>query len=130
MLPGEASGRALVVRDGLSLAMAFDPASGAIRDVHSGAGGTSVTGTILVMHSGRGSSNASTSLAESIRLGTAPSAIILGEVDEILAVGAIVARRLYDRTCPIVVIEAAELEQIESGMDLSIDADGVVRVTR
>lgn len=129
MVPGEARGSALVLAEGLSFAMAFDPRSGIIKDVHSKGVGRSVVGAILIMPSGRGSSSASTSLAEAIRLGTAPAGIILGEADEILAVGAIVARRLYDRACPIVLLAAEALDRIETGMELSIDANGVVEAS-
>ena len=58
------------------------------------------------MPCGRGSSSSSTVLAEAIRLGTAPAAIVLSEPDPILVIGALVAQRLYARTCPIVVVSA------------------------
>jgi predicted aconitase with swiveling domain len=126
IVAGDAHGTALVLDDGLSFAMAFEPSSGEIRDVHSGSAGVSVVGRVLVMPSGRGSSSASTSLAEAIRLGTAPAAIVLGEVDEILAVGAIVARRLYERTCPIVLLEGDARGRIQPGAGLTITTDGLV----
>ena len=116
--------------DGLSFAMAVDLRSGRITDVHSSRAGTSVSGRVLVMAVGRGSSSASTSLAEAIRLGTAPAGIVLYEADEILAVGAIVARTLYDRTCPIVVVNAADAALIADGDDVSIEADGYVSAMR
>ncbi len=108
--------------------MAFDPAAGEIRDVHGTATGTVVTGRVLVMPTGRGSSSASTSLAEAIRLGTAPVALVLSEVDEILAVGAIVARRLYTHTCPIIVLQDSERRRIETGMEIAIAEDGTVSI--
>ncbi len=125
-MAGEVNGVALVLGDDLSFAMAFDVSSGRITDVHSEGQGESVVGRVLVMDSGRGSSSASTALAEAIRLGTAPAAIVLGEIDEILAVGAIVARTLYDRTCPIVLLETAARERITTGDRVSITTDGVV----
>ena len=126
LVAGEAAGAALVLADGLSFAMAFDVSSGRITDVHSDGQGESVVGRVLVMSSGRGSSSASTALAEAIRLGTAPAAIVLGEVDEILAVGAVVARTLYERTCPIVLLETAARERIATGDLVSIATDGLV----
>jgi predicted aconitase with swiveling domain len=48
-------------------------------------------------------------LAEAIRAGTAPVAIVLSEPDPILALGAIVARELYGRAIPIVVAPGAAL---------------------
>jgi len=130
LVRGTAGGAALVLDDGLSFAMAVDLRSGRITDVHSSRAGTSVSGRVLVMAVGRGSSSASTSLAEAIRLGTAPAGIVLYEADEILAVGAIVARTLYDRTCPIVVVDAADAALIADGDDVSIEADGYVSAMR
>jgi len=128
IVAGTARGRALVLEDGLSFAMGFEPASGEIRDVHGSATELAIVDRVLVMPSGRGSSSASTSLAEAIRLGTAPAAIVLSEVDEILAVGAIVARRLYGRTCPIVLVEASDRRRIRPGADVAIRADGTVEM--
>jgi predicted aconitase with swiveling domain len=62
-----------------------------------------VAGRVLVMPAGRGSSSSSSVLAEAIRAGTAPVAIVLREPDPIVALGAIVARELYASTVPIVV---------------------------
>ena len=59
-----------------------------------------LTGRMLVMPCGRGSSSSSYVLAEAIRAGTAPAAIILREPDRIMALGAIVARELYDIAVP------------------------------
>ena len=58
------------------------------------------------MPSGRGSSSSSYVLAEAIRAGTAPAAIVLREPDGILALGAIVARELYGARVPVVVLDA------------------------
>ena len=80
-----------------------DPETGDITDVRHPQHGASVTGRILVMPSGRGSSSSASVLAESIRAGTAPAAIVLGEADPILALGAIVARELYGKATPVVV---------------------------
>ncbi len=55
------------------------------------------------MPHGRGSSSSSAILAEALRLGTGPAAIVLDENDSILVVGALVARELYEASCPIVV---------------------------
>jgi uncharacterized protein len=126
LVSGRAAGMALVLDRGLSFAMAVDVETGHIIDVHSGHTGESLVGRVLVMPGGRGSSSASTSLAEAVRLGTAPAAMVLGEVDEILLIGAIVARRLYGRTCPIVVLGATDREQIATEDRVMIAKDGTV----
>ena len=66
------------------------------------------------MPSGRGSSSSSSVLAEAIRAGTAPAAIVLGEADPILALGAIVARELYGTTIPVVVTAESALRPTTS----------------
>jgi predicted aconitase with swiveling domain len=86
----------------------YDPETGRVIDRSHTALGESLAGRILAMPSGRGSSSSSTVLAEAIRLGTAPAAIVLSEPDPILVIGAIVATRLYGRTCPIVVLSAED----------------------
>jgi uncharacterized protein len=72
------------------------------------------------MPSGRGSSSSSSVLAEAIRAGTAPIAIVLFEPDPILALGAIVARELYGRTIPIV---ASPKPGIRSGEVVTVHAE-------
>jgi predicted aconitase with swiveling domain len=103
LVAGEASGPALVLDEPLSFWGGVDPATGDIVDVHHPQHGANVAGRVLVMPSGRGSSSSSSVLAEAIRAGTAPVAIVLLEPDPILALGAIVARELYGRTIPVVV---------------------------
>jgi predicted aconitase with swiveling domain len=98
-----ATGEALVLDEPLSFWGGVDPETGTIVDARHPQHGASVTGRILVMPSGRGSSSSSSVLAESIRAGTGPAAIVLGEPDPILALGALVARELYGKVTPVVV---------------------------
>jgi predicted aconitase with swiveling domain len=57
------------------------------------------------MPGGRGSSSSSTVLAESIRLGTAPAAIVLTEPDAIIALGAVIAFELYGIVLPVLLAD-------------------------
>ncbi len=59
-------------------------------------------------------------LAESIGLGTGPAGIVLGEPDEIIAIGAIVAAELYDIAIPVVVAPPDEFGSIRSGDQISL----------
>ena len=100
---GDADGIALVLTAPVSFWGGIDAETGNIIDHSHPELGQNVTGRILVMPGGRGSSSASAVLAETIRRGTGPSAIILSLPDPILTVGAIVAQSLYGLRCPIVV---------------------------
>lgn len=102
LVGGAASGEILHLDQPLSLWGGLDPATGAIIDRSHPQAGQSITGRIVVMPHGRGSSSSSSVLAEALRLGTAPAGFILGEPDAILVIGALVANRLYSTTCPIV----------------------------
>jgi uncharacterized protein len=113
-------GRALVLDEPLSLWGGIDPATGEIVDAHHPQRGERVTGRIVVMPSGRGSSSSASVLAEAIRAGIAPAAILLHEPDLILAIGAEVARELYGKTVPVVVVPGAELHGIRQGQELTV----------
>ena len=78
------------------------------------------------MPSGRGSSSSSSVLAEAIRRGTSPVAIVMAEADEIVALGALVAAELYDITCPVVLVSAEDLDSISDGTTIRIDSTGTV----
>lgn len=121
LAPGAASGAALCLSEPLSLWGGLDPATGAIVDVRHPQRGAIVTGRVLVMPGARGSSSAASILAEAVRAGTAPVAIVLGEADLILAIGAAVAEELYGVRVPIVVLRPEEVAGIDAGTDLAVD---------
>jgi predicted aconitase with swiveling domain len=102
LVAGEADGDVLALTEPLSFWGGLDPATGAITDVHHPQHGETVTGKILVMPTGRGSSSSSSVLTEAIRARTAPAAIVLADSDPIVALGAIVADELYGTVVPIV----------------------------
>jgi predicted aconitase with swiveling domain len=105
---GEAEGHALVLAEALSFWGGIDVTTGRIIDRSHPDVGARVTGTILVMPGGRGSSSSSSVLAESLRKQTGPAGLILATPDPILIVGALVAESLYGVRCPIVVCAIAE----------------------
>ncbi|MFI8849241.1 aconitase X swivel domain-containing protein [Streptomyces sp. NPDC053499] len=75
---------------------------GTVVDVHHPQHGQSLTGRVVVMRSGRGSSSSAAVLAQRLQDGTAPAALVLASCDTILVVGALVAAELYDVHLPIV----------------------------
>lgn len=111
---------ALVLDEPLSFWGGVDPATGLIVDRRHPQCGERVTGRVLVMPSGRGSSSSSTVLAESVRAGTAPAAIVLRDPDEILVLGALVAEELYGRTIPVVVRPREAYEALRTGDEVGL----------
>jgi uncharacterized protein len=123
-----ARGRVLVLREPLSLWGGMDPATGALIDVHHPQHGATLAGRVVVMPSGRGSSSSASVLAEAVRAGAAPAAIVLGEPDLILAIGSAVADELYGRTVPVVVAQPGELERLRDGLEVAVGIDGSIMI--
>ena len=112
--PGDANGQVLRLEAPVSFWGGVDEA-GRIVDVHHPQCGEILTGRVVVMTSGRGSSSATAVLAEQIRARTAPAALVLAECDTILVIGALVAAELYDVRMPIVQLSPTDLGLIGPG---------------
>ena len=115
--------RALVLDEPLSLWGGVDPASGEIIDAHHPQRGANIRGRVLVMPGGRGSSSSASVLAEAVRAGAAPAAIVMAEPDLILAIGSLVADELYGVRVPVVVVARADFEAIEDGQPIGVPLD-------
>ena len=126
--PGEASGEVVVLAEPLSLWGGFDPERGTVVDAHHPQHGLSLSGRIVVMPGGRGSSSSASVLAEAVRAGTAPAGFVVRDPDLILTVGAAVAAELYGVEVPIVSLQPGPLARLRSGMRLSIRPRGYLRV--
>ncbi len=110
LVPGGVTAPALLLGEPLSFWGGFDPHDGRVIDRNHPQHGSVLTGQVVAMAAGRGSSSSSSVLAEAIRLGTAPAALVLGAPDAIIALGALAAAELYGVHLPIVVVAAwAEL---------------------
>lgn len=102
----------LVLDEPLSFWGGLDPETGRIVDARHPQRGEVVTGRVLAMPSGRGSSSSSSVLTEAVRLGTAPAAIVLRHPDEIVALGLLVAEELYGVRIPLSVVDEAEYARL------------------
>ena len=121
-----ARGPVLVLDEPLSFWGAFEPRTGVILDVHHPQRGACVTGTILVMRESKGSGSAPGAIAEAIRRGTAPAAIVLVTPDINLAVGAEVAATLYDRPCAVLCVSDKNLATLGRMAAARITPEGVI----
>ncbi len=121
---------AVVSRMPLSFWGGLDPATGRITDRLHDRFGEVVAGRVFAFPTGKGSSTASAVLLESVRLGTAPAAIINSSLDPILALGAIVADELYGRFPPVVVVPEEAFAALADGDEVAVEPDGTVEVRR
>ena len=109
LVPGSGAGPVLRLTADLSFWGAVDPASGRIIDQRHPQHGESLAGRVVVLGRSVGSSSGSAVLLELLRLGCGPAAIILGEADQILTLGAVVAVEMGYASLPVLLVEASEL---------------------
>ena len=128
LVAGETTGPVLALDEPLSFWGGFDADTGTIIDQAHPQRGESLVGRVVMMTVGRGSSSASSVLAEAIREGTAPAALILQESDEIIVLGAIVADEIYGLVMPILIVDDRTYAEIVAAESAGISADGTIRL--
>lgn len=105
MVAGSAAGPAAWLDEPLSFWGGFDTSDGVVIEPAHPQRGLSLAGKVLVMAQAKGSSSSSSVLAEAIRNGTGPVAIVMRERDLIVALGCIVADELYGRKVPLAIVD-------------------------
>ena len=131
LVAGSAEGPAFVLQEPLSFWGGLDSATGEIIDRWHPQSGAILTGRMLLMESGRGSSSGSSVLAEAIRAGTGPAGIVLLTRDAIVTLGALVAAELYAASCPVVMAAPADWPALTAAGRLVVEAgprEAVVRI--
>jgi hypothetical protein len=125
---GQCQGQALVLDDPLSFWGGFDPALGTIIDRQHPQNGACLAGRVVALPGSRGSAGTPAGLAEAIRRGVGPEAILLRAPDVNITIGAIVAARLYDLEVPVLVVTSEDYDRLVSGDEICVAADGTVTV--
>lgn len=128
LVAGEARGPVLVLDEPLSFWGGLAADTGVIIDRRHPQSGQSVAGRVLVMTAGRGSSSSSTVLAEALRAGFGPAAILLLQPDEIVAVGALVIELLGGQTIPIIQMRSDDHAALRTGDSIEIERQGRLTV--
>lgn len=126
---GEAAGEALVLDEPLSFWGGFDAATGVVIDQHHPQRGACIAGRFLVLPESRGSAGTPAGVAEAVRRGTGPIGIVLARADMNVAIGALVAAKLYTIHVPVLVLDDAHWARVRTGDYLRCQGDGTLRVT-
>ena len=119
LVSGAAEGAPLRLDDPLSFWGGFDPATGRVIDRWHPQKGACLQGRVMMMPAARGSSSGSAALAEAIRLGRAPAAILLLARDAIVIVG---AAELYGRACPVALVREPDWDRLAAAGRLAVRA--------
>ena len=122
LFSGAASGAPLRLDEPLSFWGGLDLATGRIVDRWHPQRGANVGGRVLMMPAGRGSSSGSAALAEAIRAGVGPAAILMLQRDPIVIVGAMVASEFYGRQCAVVLARKEDWDRFAAATWLTAEA--------
>jgi len=112
LVPGRGEGPLLRLGADISFWGAVDPATGRIIDQRHPQHGESLTGRVLALGRSLGSSSGSAVLLELLRLGCGPAAIILGEPDQVLTLGAVVAREMEYASIPVMQLDPGHFDAL------------------
>lgn len=129
--PGAGGGELVVLDAPLSFWGGTEGATGRITDEHHPQCGVDLAGQVVAMRSGRGSSSSASVLAEAVRAGTAPAALLLAEADAVIVLGALVAAELYGQRLPVVLLDPASYAALSRGVAEveAGDERAIVRIT-
>jgi predicted aconitase with swiveling domain len=125
LVDGSGTGPLLRLDEPLSFWGGVDPLTGRIVDARHPQRGLSIAGTVLALPAAHGSSSSSSVLLELVAQGKAPAAILLGEADAILALGAVVAREMGWTPPPILELAPAAQARLPARM-IRVESGGQV----
>lgn len=126
IVAGAAGGPLLVCDEPLSFWGGYDQTTGEIIDRRHPLSGCRGAGAVLAIPFTRGSSTSTAILLEAVRAGVAPAAVLAREVDPFLALASVVAGEMYDRSFPVVVLDAAGYAALAGGTEATVRPDGTV----
>jgi len=106
IVTGKGSGAPLLLSEPLSFWGGYDSFQGRVLEARHPQFGISLAGHVMLMERSKGSSSSSSVLAEAIRNGTGPAAIIMRERDLIIGLGCIVASELYQLHVPLAILSS------------------------
>ena len=126
LVDGVASGPVSAARDAISFWGGYDPGTGVVIDRRHSLSGRCLTGTVFVLPRGKGSSTGSAVLLDALVQGTAPAAILLNRVDEIIVLGAVVFEEFFGGTIPVAVLRDDDFAVALKAAHIDIMAGGTV----
>jgi predicted aconitase with swiveling domain len=125
LVPGEATGPALLSLKPFTFAHGVDPGTGTVTDVRSDIRGACVKGAVLFYPFGKGSTTSSSWFLETVRLGNHPAAIVTEGVDLSAVIGSVMAKLLYGKGVPVLSgLPSAQYSRISPGASVAVRSAG------
>ncbi|KAK5051898.1 hypothetical protein LTR84_002701 [Exophiala bonariae] len=120
LVDGQASGELLWSNVSLSFWGGVDSRTGVIVDQHHPLQGQCVTDRIVAIPAGRGSCSGSGVLLELLLRKMGPTAFVFQTFDEILTLGVVVAKAIFQLSIPVVVLRAEDFSTLQDQEHLTI----------
>lgn len=137
LVAGTAAGPLLFSDEPLSFWGGINPATGKIIDRHHPLSGKRLKDHVFAMPCGRGSCTGSVAMLELLLNGQGPVAMIFQRREEILTLGVIVAKMLFQRHIPVIVLKDEDFHALQrygfaaiSGDCLSVSNEPDVKITK
>ncbi len=124
LVAGEASGRLLLLRAGISFWGGVDPKSSRIMDPRHPDHGAELADRVVAIPQTVGSSSGSSIVLELAAAGRSPAAILLGEADAITTLGAVVAQAMGFRPIPVLALSPSSFGLLPQ--TVAIASDGAI----
>lgn len=115
---GRAMGQALVTQEPIGFLGGVDPQTGVVIEPGHELEGESVANKVLVFATGKGSTVGSYTLYRLAQAGVAPAAIINGESEPIVAVGAIIS--------DIPMVDRIDIARIATGDQVRVEGERII----
>jgi hypothetical protein len=128
VVPGRASGIALVSAEPLSFWGGYDAKTGEILDRRHPLSGQFAAGRVLVIPFTKGSSTTTQVLLEAIRSGSAPAAIVSRGEDAFLSLASIVADEMYRTPIPVLAVSPVDFARFRTGQRIEIEESGEIGI--
>ncbi len=128
LIAGAAQGPLLRLAAPISFWGGVDAGSGRIADPRHPDFGAGIVGTVLAIEATIGSSSSSAVMLELLRIGKAPAALLLGDIDAILTLGVVVAGEMGYPGIPVLALTQDEFAALPAnGTHLTVDGDRIAQ---
>ncbi|KAK1147337.1 hypothetical protein N8T08_001414 [Aspergillus melleus] len=125
LINGSASSELLYCSTSLSFWGGVNPQTGDVVDHHHPLRGECIAGRILAIPCGRGSCTGSTVMLELLLNHCAPAGLIFEQAEEILTLGVLVGKALFERSIPVVVLSPEDFHGLRDWQFTAIDTGRV-----
>lgn len=126
IIPADANGGILVCDEGLSVWGGVNAKTGVIQDAQHPQHGQGLAGRIVLMPTSRGSCSGGGVLMSLLMAGRGPAALVFREAEEILTLGAVVARRMFGLDLAVLRLDPADYDALAAQLRAEIRRDRII----